>query len=191
MMEQPMKARLLADILALHAYLESGTLDPRLSFEHLRETLGNPLEPVQVRTQAMFALWRIGHPQAEAVLIAATHDPDKAIRAAAIRDVARCTDPLSPLSIASILEALRDPAWQVREAAASAATGLPREVVVIPLLTLLHDPLHEVRWDAAHSLGRIGDPRALPTLSEVATRDTSPSVRQAATEACQAIGAST
>ena len=79
--------------------------------------------------------------------------------------------------------------WEVRSAAAQALEELGDARVVETLVMMLRDKKRAVRRQAAESLGKLNDPRAVPGLLEVVQRrDLHWQIRRAAAEALGQIG---
>jgi HEAT repeat protein len=80
-----------------------------------------------------------------------------------------------------------DPDWMIR-AAASEALGRVRDRKAAPtLINVLSDSEAGVREWAAWSLGRLGDPVAVPPLEKLMLKDASPEVREAAKKALRVL----
>jgi len=74
----------------------------------------------------------------------------------------------TPEARAAVRESLRDPRWEVRQAAARGA-GMAQDRDALPmLLELVAEEDPAVRRQAATALGQIGDPRAAPALVRAA-----------------------
>lgn len=77
----------------------------------------------------------------------------------------RMGDAKSPLSTQELVEALNDPSFNVRyEAIHSIGRMPPEPELVEALLALLEEPASELSFVVTRSLGRLGDPRAIPPL---------------------------
>ena len=65
-----------------------------------------------------------------------------------------------------LINALHSKDGEERRQARLSLVSLKSEAVD-PLLEMLHDPDHEVLWEAAKALGEIADPRSAPALVEI------------------------
>lgn len=86
------------------------------------------------------------------------------------------------VAVPALLEALKDPAVEVRRAAAQSLANLEDPRTVPGLIEALKDSDKEVRQSSAQGLGQLGDERAIDGLIGV-MKDSDPEVRQAAVEA--------
>ncbi|MFX1554537.1 MAG: HEAT repeat domain-containing protein, partial [Promethearchaeota archaeon] len=165
-----------------------------------------------VRRAAVEALREIGIPSVRC-LIVALQDKDKDVRGAAAWALGKMDD---PQAVDSLIAALRDDEWLVRQAIINALgeIGAPsidpltatlqdesKDVrqsavyalarigisAVQPLLAALQDKDVEVRWAAARALRQIGDPTATEALI-AALRDSDSDVRRIAAQALGQIG---
>ena len=84
-----------------------------------------------------------------------------------------------------LVEALKHSDPQVRENAAKSLGILGNPQAVTPLIQALGDRLRQVREAAAHALGELGDASAIERLRDVATKDRSRAVKQAAKQALE------
>ncbi|GAA5082545.1 succinate dehydrogenase/fumarate reductase flavoprotein subunit/HEAT repeat protein [Thermocatellispora tengchongensis] len=100
----------------------------------------------EVRVAAARGLGAIGKPSPALRVLAA--DPDPLVRAAALESSAATGAPLE----AEAVEAVHDPAWQVRVGAARCLAAAGPDVAVAPLLTALADPNLDVRKAAVLAL---------------------------------------
>ena len=74
-------------------------------------------------------------------------------------------DAHSLLSSNELIEALADPSFSVRQEAIHSIGRMPAEdALVDALIRVLEDPESELNISAARALGRIGSPRAIPSL---------------------------
>jgi succinate dehydrogenase/fumarate reductase flavoprotein subunit/HEAT repeat protein len=104
----------------------------------------------ETRVAVARGLGTIGERTSAPDLLRLTADPDPLVRAAALGASAAIGCP-GPLAGAAI-RALRDPAWQVREAAAVGLGAAVATSAIRPLLTAVRDPNHDVRRAAVRSL---------------------------------------
>ncbi|MGC8873429.1 MAG: HEAT repeat domain-containing protein [Chloroflexia bacterium] len=86
--------------------------------------------------------------------------------------------------VAGLIQALRDPAWEVRQRAAEALGELKAEAAIEPLLAARHDENSNVRWTAVWALGQIGGEQVKQTLI-AALEDPLEDVRSAALRTLQ------
>lgn len=86
--------------------------------------------------------------------------------------------------VAGLIQALRDPAWEVRQRAAEALGELKAEAAIEPLLAARHDENSNVRWTAIWALGQIGGERVKEVLI-AALEDPLEDVRSAALRSLQ------
>jgi HEAT repeat protein len=92
-----------------------------------------------------------------------------------------------PDASAALVEALKDPDRNMREAAAG-ALGDCGEVSAVPaLLVVLKESNTQIRENAAESLGQLGDKQAVPALQKL-LNDPEESVRDAARDAMEKLG---
>ena len=100
------------------------------------------------------------------------------------------TQPKKEISFGSLLDpllkALHSKDGEERRRARLSLVSLGSEAVD-PLIELLPDPDHEVRWEAAKALGEIADPRAAPGLV-VTLEDAGFDIRWLAAEGLIALG---
>lgn len=148
--------------------------------------LENPVELVEVRTNAAEALGSIGGLQAVGSLTKALKDKDWRIRSAALRvaDLIRDFRVLRPL----LIDALQDEHWRVRvrAALASAALGKLKDPAALKLLTIaLHDKQPNVRAAATGSLAELNDLGAVVPLIVALREDQNSYVRWHAARALE------
>ncbi|MFC0527200.1 fumarate reductase/succinate dehydrogenase flavoprotein subunit [Phytohabitans kaempferiae] len=107
-----------------------------------------------VRVAVAHGLGRIGSPSGVSDLLRLARDPDPLVRAAALSAAGAvgCAGTLTEVAVA----ALDDPAWQVREGAATGLAAAPA-VAVEPLLRAVADRNHDVRRAAVKALARWAD----------------------------------
>jgi HEAT repeat protein len=106
---------------------------------------------------------------------ALTIDPDPLVRAAALAALGELG--AEPSDVAAIEHALRAPAWQVRQGAARALSGLTPALAVPPLALALDDPHLDVRKAAVLSLSRCTDEIAARNALMRALKDGDADVR--------------
>lgn len=116
-------------------------------------------------------------------LIARLSNPDKAVRAEAMRGLAAIGRPAVPACVTL----LQDGDWRVRYRAAEALGLIGDEKVYTPLIAALGDEKDHVRYMAAKGLGQLGDPRAVAHLRAV-QRDENEFVRRSAASSLGKIG---
>jgi HEAT repeat protein len=139
-----------------------------------------------VRKAAAYALGQLGSLETTAALAAALKDKDVEVRGAAAVALGDYSD---RSAVASLIGALADDAAFVRAQAARAlgVNGRDARTAVPSLIKLLRsDSDNEAKRQAADSLGRIGDPAALPTLKQIAG-DSDPYLGEAARDAIKRI----
>ncbi|ORW29555.1 oxidoreductase [Mycobacterium paraense] len=138
-------------------------------------------ESREVRIAAVAGLTTLGDgARAVSALVA---DPDPLVRAAALTALGElgCAEG----DLAAIREALRAPAWQVREGAARALKGAAADAAVPRLAEALADAHLDVRKAAVLSLTRFaGEPAARDALS-IALKDSDADVRAYARRALE------
>jgi succinate dehydrogenase/fumarate reductase flavoprotein subunit/HEAT repeat protein len=135
------------------------------------------LDPArEVRVAAAHGFGTVGDPAAASALHRLITDDDPLVRAAAWQAAAPigCPGPLPSLAV----DALTDPAWQVREGAAKALAAAPPEVAVPALLTAATDPNLDVRRAAIRALATWPvHPDVVTALHTAATADPDADVR--------------
>ena len=89
--------------------------------------------------------------------------------------------------VSSLVAALANKSAVVRRHARNGLIAIGRPAVAF-LVELLGDRRPHVRWEAAKSLGAIGDPKAAPALIEVLEEDDDFNVRWLAGQALTALG---
>lgn len=150
------------------------------------------------RSAAVEALRHIGDPQAIAPLVQLLREGDLDVRVHIAHELGRwpaqglaalaslLTDPDSKVrwwavaglrghgaaAFAIVEPSLHDPDPEVRSQAIEALAEIDPEQAVPPLIARLEDQHPNVRWDAAQTLGRLGDARALPALRRLRATDT-------------------
>ncbi|MFP4057157.1 MAG: HEAT repeat domain-containing protein [Candidatus Brocadiia bacterium] len=123
-------------------------------------------EWVEGKRMAAWILGQIHHPDAAGPLAKALNDADEEVRWKAAVGLTRIGRPATPFLVATLLsgnlEAKRCAAWALGEIADPQAAG--------GLAATLEEDDEALRWKAAISLSRIGEP-ALPALAEVFASD--------------------
>lgn len=139
-----------------------------------------------VRKSAGYALGRLHSPAGTAALVAALSDKEFEVRGAAAVALGQYSD---AQAVEPLIRALSDKSEFVRAQAALALGGNGRAAVnAVPSLIrmLTSDKELEARRQAAHALGQIGDPSALPAL-QAAGRAADPHLSSAALTAIERI----
>ncbi|WP_151448545.1 HEAT repeat domain-containing protein [Lacisediminimonas profundi] len=140
----------------------------------------------QVRLEAVGVLGWLKRVEALPALIhLANSDPDPEVRRAAVGAIGLATDASDANVLASLLQALQDPAWQVREEAATTLGKLKLAGSLNALLDALEDSYWQVRQRVTRALGRLGDARAVPAITGSALVHGSANLRK---EAAIALG---
>ncbi|WP_433325662.1 fumarate reductase/succinate dehydrogenase flavoprotein subunit [Spirillospora sp. CA-294931] len=134
------------------------------------------LDPArEVRVAVAHGLGTVGAPTGAAALAGLVRDRDPVVRGAALEALAGIGCP-APLAGAAV-EALGDPAWQVRTGAARGLAAADPSVATVPLVKALDDPHLDVRKAAVLALaGRPGEPDVAEAL-RAALDDTDADVR--------------
>ncbi|MFO0906830.1 MAG: HEAT repeat domain-containing protein [Isosphaeraceae bacterium] len=118
------------------------------------------------RRHAAHALGAFGDRTISPLLLAATGDPDELVRIYAIQSLGRLGETAAVLPLCELLTRDGAPPLVVTNVlAALAELRDPRAVG--DLVGLLRSPDAFVRYDAAHALGEIGHPDALPFLEAI------------------------
>ncbi|KQH77654.1 oxidoreductase [Mycobacterium gordonae] len=112
-------------------------------------------------------------------------DPDPLVRAAALTALAQLG--CSTAEMTSVEEALRAPAWQVREGAARALAGAPSDFAVPRLTEALGDAHLDVRKAAVLSLARLPGEPAIRDALGLALKDNDADVRAYARRALERV----
>ena len=163
-------APLIARVGDLHWYLAHESVDSESALallrtiegdDAIRETLrsGNPTG----RAAAVRAAAESKASDSTAILVAAVHDADAAVRLAAVTSLRFRRD---PASVPTLVEAVNDRDEQVMFAAADALREIrdPRTFdLMAPMLASSNAP-EKVRYQAALTLGTAGGERAVPLL---------------------------
>jgi HEAT repeat protein len=104
-----------------------------------------------VRLAVARGIGAVGDPRGVAALVALAGDGEVLVRAAALVAMAEtgCSGPAAQLAI----EALSDPAWQIRQAAAAALSSADPDFAAGPLITATGDENLDVRKAAVRALG--------------------------------------
>jgi HEAT repeat protein len=139
----------------------AGALEPALAALAASEAV--------VRLEAVSVLGWLKSEQALGPLTAvAAQDPNAAVRRAAIGALgvgAAATED----TIAALLGALRDAAWQVREEAATTLGKLRVQSARDALVAMLNDDYWQVRLQAVRALGKLGDATASAAIAALLT----------------------
>lgn len=139
----------------------AGALEPALAALAANEDI--------VRLEAVSVLGWLKNERALGPLtVTAAQDPSAAVRRAAIGALgigAAATDE----TIAALLSALRDAAWQVREEAAATLGKLRASGARDALIAALDDDYWQVRLQAVRALGKLGDARASTAITVLLT----------------------
>ena len=144
----------------------------------LRELLADPSE--QVREEAALGLGLVAGGDVEddatrddavqRLLNVLDQDASKSVRLAALHALGIISSPASTPGILKVLQDLEEDA-EVRADAAEASAHLRDERIVDVLIDSLEDSSPLVRYSAAYALGEQGDAKAIPRLTELASRD--------------------
>jgi HEAT repeat protein len=140
----------------------------------------------EVRILGVDLLAELGHSAHTAIptVVAALSDQDSALRSRAAEALG-AIGPNDPRVIAALTAELRlNPVPAARGLAKCGAMALP---ATKDLVTLLQSPQSDVRWNAARTLGKIGDADAIAPLS-AALSDSHELVREHAAEALGEFG---
>ncbi|MFM0166495.1 HEAT repeat domain-containing protein [Paraburkholderia sediminicola] len=150
----------------------AGALEPALAALAASEDV--------VRLEAVSVLGWLKSEQALGPLTAvAAQDPNAAVRRAAIGALgigAAATED----TIAALLGALRDAAWQVREEAATTLGKLRVQSARDALVAMLNDDYWQVRLQAVRALGKLGDATASAAIAALLTHAISNLCKEAA-----------
>lgn len=114
-----------------------------------------------IRRESAKILGRLGDLQGIAPLIGLLGDEDRSVREAAAEALGAIGIP----AVHSLLEALKNPVWQVKVGAIVALRIIGDKRAVPPLIHALENQNRFVRREAVKSLGRIGDYKVLEPLS--------------------------
>jgi HEAT repeat protein len=147
---------------------------------------------VEARSYAASELVRLKHPDALVALVETAKKTNPRMQWAAIDALGRLgentpTETKSTVT-APLVEIMKgDPERTVRERAAMALGPIGDRSVVPALLAALKDPSDFVGAAAAHSLGQLAGPEAIPALEEFAQRASGKSQADAARGAIERI----
>ena len=138
----------------------------------------------RVRMGAAYALGKIKDSRAVESLISALKDSEWRVREKAAKALGEIKD---SRAVEPLISALKDESWWVRKAAAIALREINPKWMeteeakrkVPEFISALKDKDSDVRWEAAETLGKIKDPRAVEPLIS-ALKDESSDVRIAA-----------
>jgi cyclophilin family peptidyl-prolyl cis-trans isomerase/HEAT repeat protein len=171
----------------------------RRSPEITAEVLAATADPdPAIAVLAYEALGKLADRSTSGQIVAGTHHDSSAVRAEAVtalfrlrfvplwRKETEAAPELPPEAVAALSEAMRDPASEVRRAAAHACSRYGEPEAVLDLSALLADGDDWTRLFAARALGRSKDVTAAEVLRR-ATRDASPAVRVEAVTALAAL----
>jgi HEAT repeat protein len=101
------------------------------------------------RKHAIYLIGLSRSPGCIPILIQGLRDPEKSVRAQAVKALVAIGQSTSD----ALIGLLKDPDWKVRYRAAEALGMIRDEHAVTSLITLLHDDKDHVRYMAAKSLG--------------------------------------
>jgi HEAT repeat protein len=122
-----------------------------------------------VRLEAVAVLGWLKDPRALPPLaVLATDDVETDVRRAAVGSLG-FAPAAHAISTAALFGALRDPAWQVREEAATTLGKLRAPAARDPLVVALDDEYWQVRLRAVRALGQLGDASAAPAVATLLT----------------------
>jgi HEAT repeat protein len=137
-------------------------------------------EQAAVRFEAVGVLgWLKDERALSSMAMLARSDTDDEVRRGAIGALGFATSDHAT-ALSSLLAALADTAWQVREEAATTLGKLRATGALQALVTALDDPYWQVRVRAARSLGKLGDKEAAPALALALTHSISNLRKEAA-----------
>lgn len=126
---------------------------------------------------------QLGHPAVVSLLIEALKDKDGSNRGVALFELGRINSfKQDPSSVDSLIKALDDSDWGVREQAAVVLGKMRANSAVPALIKKLNDRNDAIRYAVINALGGIGDPRATPGLIKILERG------DFILEACLALG---
>ncbi|RXE55116.1 hypothetical protein ABH15_12870 [Methanoculleus taiwanensis] len=117
-------------------------------------------EDERIRRMASIFLGGLPCREAVASLVAGLRDPEKGVRAQAVRSLVAIGAP----SMEALSPALRDEDWRVRYRALEALGLIADPAGFDPLVAALGDEKDHVRYMAAKGLGKLRDLRAVPFL---------------------------
>jgi HEAT repeat protein len=138
-----------------------------------------------VRESAVRIAGYFGYTECRDAVFARVEDSDEAVAAAALEHLPYFDD---EGALEVLGAALASGTARTRSAAAHALGAIPGQASQKLLQLAVADAEPWVRYFAAISLGRLGDPRALTTLERLVQSDPAPQVGVAAIEAVGAIG---
>jgi HEAT repeat protein len=153
----------------LHACVRAEAVQGLVSLDALGplDDAGADPDPA-VRLAVARGLGTVGDPRGVSTLIRLGADPEPAVAAAALTALAETGCPERAAALA--IEALADPRWQLREAAAKALPAADPQWAADPLVAATTDPNLDVRKAAVRALERLapahpGVPAALRTAA--------------------------
>ena len=117
--------------------------------------------PGEIKSEAAYALGRIGSEAAVTRLVARLEDADSDVRSAAAQALGKIR---SEAAVAPLIARLEDADSDVRSAAAQALGEIRSEAAVAPLIARLEDADSDVRSVAAQALGQIKSEAAVMPL---------------------------
>jgi HEAT repeat protein len=120
-----------------------------------------------VRRYLTVVLGNLGDKRATPLILDAANDADAETRIYALWALGELRD---PRSTAQLTKAATDEDSGIRKMAVYALGELGGADVIAPLAAAVNDPVADVRFNAAVSLARFNDPRALPVLREMLDR---------------------
>jgi cell wall assembly regulator SMI1 len=139
-----------------------GTLHDRRLAPQLRTLLQHDDE--HVASKAAMELGMLGDPADQSLLSAALHHDSAMVRNLAGVALRYANNPLQPHTVDAVLKALDDKAMMVRLSAVEALALAPADRAVPVLLQRLDTETPGVVQSIVHTLGALGDARALPAL---------------------------
>jgi len=156
---------------------------PELAETMTRDLLerGRTARSLDERIAVLRALGNTGNDAALAALLQAASDPDPSVRAAAIRALRFQTNPLASSAVREALT--HDSSEEVRRAALFAAEFLPAAALVDAVVAVARtDSDHALRGEAMRVLAKMArtEPEALQALTDLASQDPDPQVRELA-----------
>jgi hypothetical protein len=148
---------------------DGGTRDPSFAREVAEVFAHSQDQDPRIRRYLALALGRLGDPVALELLTAVLDDPDTETRIYAAWGLGTLGDARAVPSLARI--ARNDADSGVRKMAVHALGALPSPATTDVLRAALDDVEPDVRWNAALSLARQGNPSGAPILRRAAERE--------------------
>lgn len=136
-----------------------------------------------IREEAAIRLGCLKDARAVDPLVSTLRDRDRSVRDAAVGALAS----IGPPSVVALGACLSDPELSVQEAASAILASLADERVFDPLLDALRSPDWIVRMHAARAVGRLKNPRSIPSLFPL-LQDPVKTVREEASSALASLG---